>query len=80
MCDLEALGFINSLFIMKRQIENYRLGILIHECRCNERLKGKDEVSTRLGYTGFRGGLEHLKIQTRLIDERFGSVMGECVI
>jgi hypothetical protein len=24
-------------------------------------------------------GLEHLKIETRLIDERFASVMGECV-
>ena len=24
--------------------------------------------------------LEHLKIETRLIDERFASVMGECVI
>ena len=27
-----------------------------------------------------RGGLEHLKIETRLIVERFASVMGECVI
>ncbi len=26
------------------------------------------------------GGLEHLKIETRLIDERFASVMGECEI
>ena len=26
------------------------------------------------------GGLEHLKIETRLKDERFASVMGECVI
>ena len=33
-----------------------------------------------LTYTGLRGGLEHLKIETRLIDERFESVMGECVI
>ena len=24
------------------------------------------------------GGLEHLKIETRLTDERFESVMGEC--
>ncbi len=31
-------------------------------------------------YTVFRGGLEHLKIETRLINERFVSVMGECVI
>jgi hypothetical protein len=36
--------------------------------------------STRLGYTGSHGGLEHLKIETRLIDERFASVMGECDI
>jgi hypothetical protein len=28
-----------------------------------ERLKTKDEGSTHLVYTGFRGGLEHLKIQ-----------------
>jgi hypothetical protein len=39
-----------------------------------------DEGSTRLTYTGLFGGLEHLKIETRLIDERFPSVMGECVI
>jgi hypothetical protein len=25
------------------------------------------------------GGLEHLKIETRLIEERFARVMGECV-
>jgi hypothetical protein len=29
---------------------------------------------------GLCGGLEHLKIETRLIDERFESVMGEFVI
>ena len=51
-----------------------------YECRCDERLKAKAEGSTRLAYTGLCGGLEHLKIETRLIDERFASVMGECVI
>jgi hypothetical protein len=30
--------------------------------------------------TGFFGELEHLKMKTRLIDEKFTSVMGECVI
>jgi hypothetical protein len=30
--------------------------------------------------TGLYGGLEHLKIETRLIEERFATVMGECVI
>ena len=52
---------------------------LIHECRCDERLKAKAERSTRLAYTVLRGGQEHLKIKTRLIDEKFASVMGECV-
>ncbi len=36
--------------------------------------------SRLLTYTGWLGGLEYLKIETRLIDERFVSVMGECVI
>jgi hypothetical protein len=47
---------------------------------CDERLKVKVEGSTRLGYTGLSGGLEHSKIEPRLIDERFESVMGEFVI
>jgi hypothetical protein len=52
----------------------------ISECRCDERLKTKSEESTRLGYTGLLGELEYLKIKTRLIDEMFANVMGECVI
>jgi hypothetical protein len=52
----------------------------MYECRCDERLKPKDEGSTRLAYTGLRVELEHLKIKTRLIHERFASLMGECVI
>jgi hypothetical protein len=51
-----------------------------YEYRCDERLKAKAEGSTRLAYTGLREGLEHLKINTRLINERFASVMGACVI
>jgi hypothetical protein len=51
----------------------------MYECRCDERLKSKSEKSTRLTYTGFLGELEHLKIETRLIDEMFLSVMGEYV-
>ena len=53
---------------------------LIYECQCDERLKAKAERSTRLAYTGLRGGLEHLKIETRLIYERFASVMGQRVV
>jgi hypothetical protein len=52
----------------------------ISECRCDERLKTKDDESTRLSDTGLIGELEHLKIKTRLIDEKFVSVMVECVI
>jgi hypothetical protein len=52
----------------------------MYECWCDERLKTKVEGSTLLTYTTLIGGLEHLKIETRLIDERFASVMGECVI
>jgi hypothetical protein len=37
-------------------------------CRCDERLKTKDEESTRLGYTGFIGELTHPKTKTRFID------------
>jgi hypothetical protein len=51
----------------------------MYECRCDERLKTKDEESTLLVYTGLLGELEHLKIETRLIDEMFASVMGEYV-
>jgi hypothetical protein len=52
----------------------------IYECRCDVRLKPKGEESTYLTYTGLLGELEHLKIETRLINEKFASVMGDCVI
>ena len=52
----------------------------IYECRCDERLKPKGEESTCLAYTELLGELEHLKIETRLIDEKFASVKGECEI
>ena len=50
-----------------------------YEWQCDEKLKTKTEGSLHLTYTGLLGGLEHLKIETRLINERFVSVMGECV-
>jgi hypothetical protein len=49
--------------------------ILIHECRCNERLKDKTEGSIRLAHSGLCGGLEHLMIETRLRHERLESVI-----
>jgi hypothetical protein len=62
--------------MIKREINK----TLIYGCRCDGRLKVKNKRYTRLTYTVLRRGLEHLKIKTRLIDERFVSVMGECVI
>ena len=55
-----------DLFLFIEEIKRELKGILIYECRCNERLKAKAEGSTRLTYTGLRGELEHLKIKTRL--------------
>jgi hypothetical protein len=51
----------------------------INECRCDQRLKTKVEESTHLVYTGLHGELELPKIKTRLINEKFVSVMGKCV-
>jgi hypothetical protein len=51
----------------------------IYECRCDERLETKKKEFTRLSYTGLIVELEHLKIETRLIDEKFVNVMGEYV-
>ena len=50
-----------------------------YEFRCDERLKTKVEESTRLTCTQLVSELEHLKIETRLIDEIFASEMGEYV-
>jgi hypothetical protein len=47
----------------------------MYEYRCDERLKAKTEGSTRLTYTGWYGGLEHIQIETRLIDD---SEVSEC--
>ena len=51
----------------------------IYECRCDERLQTKTKEFTRLTYTGLVVELEHLKIKTRLINEKFASAMGEYV-
>ena len=51
----------------------------IYECRCDERLQTKTKGFTRLAYTGSVVELEHLKIETRSIDEKFANAMGEYV-
>jgi hypothetical protein len=53
------------------------VSIFRQDCRCDEKRKTEVKGSVRLGYTGFLGELEHLQIETRLIDEMFVSVMGE---
>jgi hypothetical protein len=50
----------------------------IYECRCNERLQTKR--FTLLAHTESVVELEHLKIKTRLTNEKFASVKGECEI
>ena len=44
--------------------------------QATERLKTKAEEFTRLAYTGLLGGLEHLKTETRLLDEKIANTMG----
>ena len=51
----------------------------MYESRCDERLKTRVEESTRFGCTRLVEELEHLKTETRLIDEMFASEMGEYV-
>ena len=68
------------LFVYYESIKRELKRRLIYEYRCDERLKTKTEESTRLTYTGLVVELEHLKIKTRLIDEKFASVRGECEI
>ena len=53
----------------------------IYESRCDERLQTKTKEFTRLAYcdTGLVVELEHQKIETRLIDEKFANAMGEYV-
>ena len=65
---------------MKRELKRLAKIRCIYECRCDERLQTKTKEFTHLTYTGLVVELEHLKIETRLIDENFASVMGECVI
>jgi hypothetical protein len=52
----------------------------IYECRCDEILRTKTKRFTRLSYTGLVVEVEHLKIKTRLTNEKFPSVKGECEI
>ena len=63
------------LFLSTTDKVRTKENVHICECQCNERLKPKTDLNT-----GSCGDLEHLKIETRLIDESFECLMGECVI
>ncbi len=51
----------------------------MYECRCDERLQPKTKEFTRLVYIRLVVELEHLKIETRLINEKFANAMGDYV-
>ena len=85
MCDLESIGVpsifrvIHSVFVYYESLKRELKTKPIYEFRCDERLKTKVEECTRLVFTLLCAELEHLKIETRLIDEMFPSEMGEYV-
>ena len=60
--------YVFGFFVYYEEIKRELQKILVHVCRCNEILKVKSEGSTLLTYTGFRGGLEVLKIETRCVE------------
>ena len=75
MCDLDVIGDPSKLSVirkaiyyesMKRKLKSRKP---IYECRCNGRLQTKR--FTRLAHTGLVVELEHLKIKTRLTNEKF---------
>ena len=68
-----------SFFVYYESIKREIKIRCIYECRCDERLQTKTKEFTRLAYTGLLGGLEHLKIETRLIDEKIVNTLGEYV-
>jgi hypothetical protein len=69
---------VQCLFVYYESIKRKLKRRLIYEYWCDERLKTKNEGSTRLADTGLVVELEHLKTKTRLIDEKFASARGEC--
>ena len=72
---LELLTRVVYYDSLKREVKTKT----INGFRYDERLKPKVEESTRLGCTLLCAEPEHLKIETRLIDEMFASEMGEYV-
>ena len=77
--DYSGLSVPVGLFVVYYESIKRELKIRgIYECRCDERLQTKTKRFTRLPYTVLVLELEHLKIETRLISERFANAIGEC--
>ncbi len=73
------LGELSRLSVVYYESMKRKIKIKpIYECRCNERLQTKR--FTRLTHAGLVVELEHLKIKTRLTNEKSASVKGECEI
>jgi hypothetical protein len=66
------------MFVYYESIKRELKRRFIYEYRCDGRLKTKNEESTLLGDIALVVVLEHLKTKTRLKDEKFASVRGEC--
>ena len=78
MCSSSVLDC--NIFVYYESLKRELKTKTIYEFRCDERLQTKVEEFTRLTSTLLCTELEHLKIETRLIDEQFPSVKGECEI
>ena len=72
--------FTLVLLLPRRLLLMDKVRVKDKTCRCDERLKPKGEESTSFTNTELFEELEYLKIETRLIHEKFARVMGECVI
>jgi hypothetical protein len=77
-CDLDVMVAPSKLSVIRKA------EVLVYSRRLTGRRLGQvyphmtddNVLFFCLTYTGFLGELEHLKIETRLIDEKFASVMG----
>jgi hypothetical protein len=72
---LEVFVSDSLLFVYYESIKRKLKIKPIYECRCDGRIQTKR--FTRLSYTGLVVELEHLKVKTRLTNEKFASVKGE---
>ena len=75
----DEISSVVYLFVYYESLKRKLKTKPMYEFRCDETLKTRVEESTHLRCTRLVSELEHLKIETRLIDEIFASEMGEYV-